>query len=490
MKYLLFLYLLIASVSAAVSQNANDSLSLLLRNYQYEKALKYIEKKEPTKESFVQKALCYKALGEYKNAIDILTELASSYPSDVPIISELATCYQAIAQRQAGIDCYDRLIAIDSTNIYFKIQKAELEFQIGRYDKALTLFYKIYNQNNSANTLKQIAQCYEMMNEVDSAIIYYRKTLSENPLDGYSAASLTNICLKEGLIPEGKASSQAFMDMDTTNLQVNLLNALCYYATTQEYGEAINRFKLCEQRGDTSLILNRSLGNSYFLINNFYDAEIYLDKAYRQDTTNNTVLYALASSSLKLGDHWKSAPLFQKLANKIKPDSVLLSLTYSKLGESYGRANDYNKQIQALRMLLLYQEPIDKMAIYYSIANIYDDKLNDIKNALVYYTLYRGSLVDYVNSLKKKEEDENSKNRIEDSKKRIKALDEHILDLEKGETKDRKSFSKKQTSIMTQKILEEHSKSKIDTVKTKDNTTLYILKDDTGKMSVIKKEDN
>ncbi|MFV0537438.1 MAG: tetratricopeptide repeat protein [Dysgonomonas sp.] len=441
-KLIILASLLTICIFSVFSQIKENHLAELLKNHQYQKALEYIETQEPTKEFLFEKALCNKALGEYQKAILILELLDKEYEGDVQILSELAICYQATANRKGSIECYDELIRIDSANIYFKIQKAELQFQQGKYEDALTLFYNIYNQNKSPNTLKKIAQSYEMMNEVDSAMAYYRKTLSENPLDAFSAASLTNICLKEGLLPEGKDCSQAFMDIDTTNLQVNLLNALCYYASEEEYDEAINRFTKCELRGDTGLILNRSLGTSYYMIKNYYYSELYLDKAFRQDTTNNTVLFALATSSMELGDHWKSTPLFSKLRDRIKPDSTLQYLCHKNLALSYQKGWQYKEAAETYIKSLDYARADLKMNIYYTIANIYDDQLNDPQNALSYYLSYRETLANYLEILNNRPG--RNEERIKDSENRIKALDEHILELKKGEKEGRKSFKSKQ----------------------------------------------
>jgi tetratricopeptide (TPR) repeat protein len=435
MKYIFTLSLFITGILSAFSQNTTNPLPDLLQNFQYQKALEYIETQEPTKDLLIQKALCYKALGEYKKSVDILSPLSQEYTGNIRILSELAACYQAMAQRQASIDCYNEFIRIDSANIYFKIQKAELLFQQNKYEKALELFYTIYDQGRSTNTLKQIAQCYEMMNEVDSAVVYYRKTLDENPLDGYSAASLTNICLKEGLLPEGKACSQAFMALDTTNLQVNLLNALCYYATEQEYEEAIARFLRCEQRGDNSLILNRNLGTSLYMTQSYYYAEMYLDKAFQQDTTNNTVLFALASSAMELGDHKKSIPLFNKLLNRVKPDSTMLSMCFRNLAASYQKGAKYKDAAETYIRSLDYLKPNRKMITYYTIANLYDNHLDDRNNALIYYSRYRETLVDYLNLLKEGAAEDNAES-IRDEEKRIKALDERITDIKKGKKRE------------------------------------------------------
>lgn len=421
--------------SVILLTTAQNPLPELLKNFQYQKALEYIETQEPTQELLMQKALCFKALGDYRKSIEILQPLSQESKDNIQILSELAICYQAVALRQASIDCYDELIRIDSANIYFKIQKAELLFQQGKYEKALELFHPIYDQGKSANTLKQIAQCYEMMNEVDSAILYYRKTLDQNPLDGFSAASLTNICLKEGLLEEGKACSEAFMELDSTNLQVNLLNALCYYATESDYPEAIERFLRCEAIGDSTLILNRSLGTSYYMTKNYYDAEIYLDKAFQQDTTNNTVMYALAVSATELGDHWKSIPLFERLTQRIQPDSLLISMCCKNWASACQKGWDYKGAIDAYKMALLYVKPDQKMEIYYKISDMYYYSLEDHKNALIYYNYYKDSLAAYLEKLKAESA---TKEKIADTEGRLKALNEHIAIVKTGKKPERK----------------------------------------------------
>lgn len=433
MKKLIITFSLLFSVIHLTT--AQNPLPELLKNFQYQKALEYIETQESTHEMLMQKALCFKALGDYRKSIEILQPLAQECKDDIQILSELAICYQSVALRQASIDCYDELIRIDSANIYFKIQKAELLFQQGKYERALELFYPIYDQGKSTNTLKQIAQCYEMMNKVDSAILYYRKTLDQNPLDGFSAASLTNICLKEGLLEEGKACSEVFMELDTTNLQVNLLNALCYYASEEEYPEAIERFLKCESIGDSTLILNRSLGTSYYMIKNYYDAEIYLDKAFQQDTTNNTVMYALAVSSTELGDYVKSIPLFERLSQRIQPDSLLLSMCFKNLASACQKGRDVQGAIDAYKKALLYVKADQKMEMYYKISDMYYYSLEDHKNALVYYNYYRDSLAAYLEKLKSESA---TKERIADTEERLQALKEHIAIVKTGKKPERK----------------------------------------------------
>lgn len=419
---LLFFY------SFAFSQNTENTLDNYILNFQYQKALEYIATQEPTKELLLQQALCYKALGSHQKAVEILQILSADYPENIRIKSELANSYTVLGRRQAGIDCYDDLIRIDSINLYYKIQKAELLYQQGRYDKALDIFYTVYNHNQSPNTLTQIAQCYEKMNQADSAMIYFKSAWELNPYDSFSAASLVNLCIKNKRIPEALIYSTQYMESDTTNQQMNLLNALTYYVM-DNYEESATRFKKCYQAGDSSLVVNRSLGISYYSLKDNYEAEIYLDKAYSQDTTNNNVLYCLAVASNELADHKKAIPLFRKLLDRTIPPDLTLYLYYKGLASAYDKGSHFDDAINTYILASKYGGPNQKMTTYYTIANIYENSLKNNTEALVYYKLYREGLVEYLEGLRKKENPDSSD--IEEALSSIKYLDKHIESLQK-----------------------------------------------------------
>lgn len=424
-KTLFIVYLLFIALQL-FSQNNADSLNYYLTNFQYSKALTYIDLQEPTKELLVKKALCYKALGEYRKAIDILKPLSKEYPNDIQIVSELAVSYEAVAQRQASADCYDELIRLDSANLYFKNQKADILYQQGRYDKALMLFQDVFNQNDSPTALKRIAQCFEKMNMADSAMIYFREAWDRNPDDGFSVASLTNICLKEGLMPQALAYSEKYIERDSTDQQINLLNALCYYKM-DDYEESINRFGKCYQNGDTSLIVNRSLGISYYSMNKSAEALGHLESAYRMDTTNNNVLFCLAVSYSDMGRYEQAVFCYQKLLKRTIPEDLTLFLYFRNLASDYNRMNDFHNAYNYYTEALKYAGTNQKMNVYFTVGVLCDRGLNDYKKAIEYYKLYRLSLLDYLKGLEANPETEPAD--IENTKNVIKSLDKRLLEL-------------------------------------------------------------
>jgi tetratricopeptide (TPR) repeat protein len=273
-----------------------------------------------------------------------------------------------------------------------------------------------------------MAQCFEKMNEPDSAMIYFKRAWEINPADSFSAASLVNLCLKTDRKLEALAHSTAWLEKDSTDRQMNLLNALTYYMM-DNYEEAIARFKKCYEEGDSSLVVTRSLGISYYSLKENYEAEIFLDKAFRQDSTNNNVLYCLAVSSNELADHKKAIPLFQKLLNRTIPPDLTLYLYYKGLASAYDKGAHFEDAAAAYKKALAYAGANQKMTTYYTMGQLYENQMKDISKALEYYRLYRISLKEYQESLQKQENPDRSD--ITDVRLRIRYLDDHIEQLAK-----------------------------------------------------------
>lgn len=427
MKQAILTFSLLLFIALQVySQETQNPLIDYLSNFQYQKALEYIDSQEPTKDLLKKKALCYKALGEHRKAIEILQPLSKEYPDEIQIISELAACYEAIAQRKASADCYDELIRIDSTNLYFKNQKADILYQQGEYDGALSLFQIIYSQNDSPIALKRMAQCFEKMNMADSAKIYFKEAWDRNSEDGFSVASLTNICLKQGSVYEAIVYSEKYMESDTTDQQINLLNALCYYKL-DDYEESVNRFGKCYQNGDTSLIVNRSLGISYYSLNKSFEAMTHLESAYRMDTANNNVLFCLAVSYSDMAEPEKAIACYKKLLYRTIPEDLTLFIYFRNLASDYNKVKDYPNALENYQEALTYANPNQKMNTYFILGVLCDNGLKDYKKAIEYYKLYRVSLAEYLKDQESKPDTEltdieNTKNTIKNLEKRLREL--------------------------------------------------------------------
>ncbi len=138
------------------------------------------------------------------------------------------------------------------------------------------------------------------------------------------------------------------MLVDSANLEVNLLNALIYY-NMDNYEDATQAFERCQLLGDSSLTVNRGLGISYYFLEKDSNAIEYLKKAYVQDTTNNTVLYALASTYHNLAFYRESVDCYQLLLERTIPKRNTLYTYYNGMAQSYEKNHQFEEAIQNCR---------------------------------------------------------------------------------------------------------------------------------------------
>jgi len=414
-----------AQDSEFAEQTGIDTVQMYVRNAQYRQAIEYINRFQPTKDLLYQQALCYKSLNEYSKAIEILNALSEEYPDDVPTKLQLALCYEAVSRFMKSIDCYDQLLKLDSTNTYFKVRRADLLYRSEKYALAIDTYSKIdstYFQNYIA---RSIAMCYEKLNQPDSAKIYYGKAWELDEQDAFSANSLVKILVKKEDFISAYENSERFIEKDSTNSTMNALNAIVYY-NLKRYDVAIERFKKCMQQGDSSLMVNQSLGISYYLTDNDSLARPLLQQASLQDTTNTNVLYYLGKVNYRLGYYQESIACFKEIIKKTlekMPSPGLFYSVYYDLALAYEKNEAFESAVEFYLNALSYAwDNMNKLELYYKIANLSDEKLHEYETAIAYYKQYRVFLYNYRNSLKAEKE-------INEIDSKLKALDEYILRL-------------------------------------------------------------
>jgi tetratricopeptide (TPR) repeat protein len=424
----MFILVFLTCVGSLFAQDFDDSvkkesdeLSVFLRNAQYQNAIAYIDRQEPTKDLLYQKALCYKYLNDYSAAITILESLAENHPADVSILLQLALSYESTQHFRKSIACYDKLVEIDSVNTYFRVRKADLLYRLEDYQAALSVYLKIEPDYNPNYVIRSIAMCHDKLDQSERARNCYAEAWSINPHDAYSAVSLVKIFVKLKDYPFALRYSEDFMKMDSTNLQINVLNAFCYYNMSMN-DEATKRLEKCREQGDSSLIVNRTLGNIYYIEKKDSLAVKYLNHAYLQDTTNMNVLYCLANSNYNLQLFPEAIDCYMKIVDRLDGSEALRFLADKGLGMSYeGNGKYLNAMSFYLRAVNITPYPEHKAEMYYRLGNLCEQNNKDYNFAISYYKKYRVSLVNYQSSLK--EEDE----KIAEIEQKLEALDEHLL---------------------------------------------------------------
>lgn len=431
---ILFVILFLGYIAGLNAQVEYSLIDDYIASYQFDKALKYIDSQEETKELLKQKALCYKGLDNYSKAIEVLKSLAQVDKDDLKLKSEMALCYQALSNWSGSLTCYNELISLDSLNVYYKIKRAEMLFRLEDYKAALSDYKMLSDKYGLTNMIKRSAQCFENINLPDSAIVYYTEAIKADTTDVFSIASLININIKLKNFGSAIQLSDDFVEKDSTNKQINLLNGLSYYGA-DFYDEAVLRFQRCYLNGDSSLVVNRSLGISYYSLGENEKAFPYLLKAYTQDTTNNRVLYCLGVVSNEMRNFNNSVIYFQRILEKTIPSDMILYLYYRGLAKGYEGLEEYKNAAINYKEATKYGQQNQNMYLYFTLGTIYDYELGEPSLALEYYVKYQSGLKNYLEKLKQKEDKEDAFE-IKNVEASILSLNSHIGRLEKALAKN------------------------------------------------------
>ena len=419
---------LFCAVFLQAQEQQDTILTNYLRNAQYQRAVDYIDTQDTTKDLEYQKAMCYKWLNNYSKAIEILKTAHESYPDDIPIQLELAQCYEANLQYSQSIDCYERLTEADSTNTYFQVRKADLFFRAEKYTTALENYLQIDPESyNPVYLKKSIALCYEKLNLPDSAKVYYQTAWEMDTTDAFSALSLVKLCIQQKKYQDALSYSEKFLAVDTTNAQMNVLNAITYY-NLNDYEKAVPRFEKCRAAGDSSLQVIRSLGISYFFLQNDSAAYPYLLQAYERDTTNMPALYSLAGVSYNLEQYPEAILAYKKLIENGLPNRNALYTYNTGLAQAYEKDSMYQDAKDfyiAAKQFASSNE--QSMTLYFNLAVLLETELKEYPLAVYYYTQYQATLLNYQDSLLGKPDPDPEETKAIELK--LKALAEHLSQL-------------------------------------------------------------
>jgi len=427
---ILLLFSAIALQAQEQEQEQDTVLTLTdyLRKAQYRQAIEYINSQKPTQDLEYQKALCYKWLNNYSKAVEILETLQNEYPDDIPIRLELAQCYEANLQYSQSIYQYQKLVEADTANVYFQVRKADLLYRAEKYAAALDNYLQIDPETYNLGYLKRsIALCYEKLNLPDSAKACYQAALEADEQDVFSALSLVKLLIQQKEYTEALLYSEMFLAADTTNAQMNVLNAFSYY-NLDDYKEAVRRFEKCRAAGDSSLLVNRSLGISYFFLQNDSAAYPYLQQAYERDTTNMTVIYALAQVSHNLEQYPVAIHAYQNLIENELPNRNSLYTFYTGLARAYEKDSLYQDAARQYTIAIQYAPSnTQKMQLFFDLSTLFEFNLKEYKMAIFYYTQYQATLLNYQNALLA--QDQPDPKEVKEIELKLNELDKHIRKL-------------------------------------------------------------
>jgi tetratricopeptide (TPR) repeat protein len=314
--------------------------------------------------------------------------LKSTYPepvTDMKVLSRIAYTYQMAGKLPDAEAYYIRMLTQDSTSVPVLFNLANINVKRENNVKAIAYYQKIIGIE-SANFMayKQLGKLYFETNDKASQLKYLQKANKLNPVDDEVAAILSSnlIDLKQ-YKPAQKILTKA-LAADTDNLM--LLRSLMKLMFTQDkFAETVKLGEQIINLGDISYGVIGKVGEAYFKLKN-YQCCIETFALLPGIFQNESSYYFTAESYKALKNYPLSIAFFeQTLLQSISPN---VALYYSEMADTFDEMNKPKNAALTYQKSLFFKE---KDIVFYTLANLYDTKLKDKKNALKYYKKYLDS---------------------------------------------------------------------------------------------------
>lgn len=354
--------------------------------------------------------------GEYDKAIDTCKLILGSDSLNAEIYYKMGLAYQNQLPDDKSFDCFAKAMTISPDNNIYTYMVAKALFNKNKFKQARSLFENLC-QADSMNWYYAyyLTSVYLQEERYDDAIYIYRRFYDRDPENYIYLDKLGFASLRKG--NNNKAIDFFSRSLAINPKNINAIKNISYlYAITHRIDTAIQLLKrgieidptdmdLYARRaalnyslhytkralddylvilasGDSTLLYIKRAGIGY--ANNLQPKEsnVYLLKAFQKDTTDLETMTFLARNYSNIKDFKKSAFYYRQIIKTIFPFTLQISQTYILLGEALKSDGRYKEAIDAY---ITSQVNRSDPSILMIIANIYDEKLNDIPKAIYYY---------------------------------------------------------------------------------------------------------
>lgn len=270
----------------------------------------------------------------------------------------------------------------DTLNWAYAFYLTGIYMQTGKYDDAIKIYERFVKKDSSNCVyLDKMGFAYLKKGDLAYATELYNKSMSYNDRDltaiknlSYLYASQMNVDTAIYLLTKGIKIDSADMDLRLRRAQLNY---------SKNYTKrALDDYLVILASGDSSKLYLKRIGIGYCYNLQPEEAEVFLLKAYKADSTDYETCSYLGQCYYKTGEMDKSARYYSKAAEILEPVYMRLALTYNLCADSQSKGAEFKSAID--NYLKAYSIG-NNYQLLMNVANIYDEKLDNKEKAIIYY---------------------------------------------------------------------------------------------------------
>lgn len=390
-KYILIFFLLSTSSLFSQTSGLKDSISILLINRQYDKAIRLSSQALGQNSSktwaWISMGQANLALLRYKKALGDFLKAEKNEPENISLRYALGQTYSSLGDFKKASTEYEKILQADSSQIYARLELARSYAKSDQLLKALGIYKNLTNRypGNFAYN-KELGLTYLKLDSLDRATWFMHNAININNRDQGLITRLATIYNKEGHYKLALNVVKLGRKQDSMSIPMISLEGYCYYLL-QRYSKAITLFEQAQDLGDNSLFTAKHLGISYIYARKAPSAIPLLNKVFQADSSSNNSYYlGIAYSDMaQFGiTQYDSAYFYFSLTLKLmEPNPYTKASVYRYLAASQVNLGKYKEALKDYK--LAYRFDPSEYVVLYSIGSLYDHSLKDKKMAIKYY---------------------------------------------------------------------------------------------------------
>ena len=339
------------------------------------------------RDSVLTEARYLKSIYRTDDAVELLSAQVQPGAMDEGVLAELADCHFQSGAYEDASGTYFLLSSRFPDNLLYKIRLMQAHYRLKDYPQSIQAGREVLRRDSIPAVVSLVGDAFRQMEQADSALWYYRKSLALKPGSETVVSKAVGILIDRGDYDGAIAQSGTFLTEDPDNTTIAPLQGLAYYRKG-DYEAAGKVFQRQEDIGNDTYPIHYYLGQSYWHTLVIYRAERELLAAWQIDSSDVTLAYSIAAVGAECYRPFERdiKPWLDKVEEMTRPDPSLMSRMHQQYGKGYSmQTTQYAKAAEHYKEALKYSP--DAIVLYYAIGYCYE--LNkEFKNALKWYEKY------------------------------------------------------------------------------------------------------
>ena len=341
----------------------------------------------PQRDSVLARARYLKSIYRTDDAIEMLSELVQPGAMDEAVLGELADCHFQSGDYESAAGTYFMLTARAPENILYRIRLMQAYFRLKDYPQSIEAGREVLKLDSIPAVVSYIGDGFRQIEQPDSALWYYRRSIALRPMNESVVAKAFNILITGADYDGAIAITEPFLAEDPDNATIAPLKGLALYRRG-DYDAAVEVFQRQQDIGNDSYAIHYYLGQGYWRTKRVWRAEEELVAAWQIDSSDVNLAYSIAAVKRENYRSFEGEvrPWLEKAMAMIQPDPALMSRLHQQYGLAYyGRQNSWDQAIEHYKEAYRYNPNF--ISALSTIAYCYEQK-KDYRQALQWYERY------------------------------------------------------------------------------------------------------